>query len=239
MEGQSYQQIKKIETKEKKGTYGRWRNEFCKKYPELLIRIQENTRNALDGRLAAKNERITCQERCTHCCFHYVAVSLAHGIVIVDRLYKRKDLLKQFLDNHEEWYRKGHSVADSMDRARNQALATSTPVDRVLADTRPLSGRYLDMHIPCPFLADDRCLIYAIRPLSCSGQYSSSPPDWCACDTPQEPVIHHMIPDDEDLIDLIRLAADPRLVLYELTLPTMIYRLLTEGSSSVMSGMAP
>jgi hypothetical protein len=31
---------------------------------------------------------------------------------------------------------------------------------------------------------------------------------------------------------------DPRMTIYELTLPAMIHRLLTEGSSSMMSEMA-
>lgn len=228
--------IKKIEAKEKKGSYGTWRKEFCRKYLELLIRIQNNTHNSLVETLTPKGEMITCRKGCTYCCFHYVTVSLAHGIVIVDYLYKRKGLLKQFVDNHEKWHRKGFSISNSIDRTRIQAISSSTPIDRVIKDTRPLSARYLDMNIQCPFLVDNRCFIYDVRPLSCSGHYSVSPPDWCISVSQQKPVIYHITPNDEDLTKMIRLA-DPRLILYELTLPTMIHKVLTEGSSSVMSEM--
>lgn len=229
-------QIKKIEKKEKKASYGVWRKEFCKKYFETLIQIQNNTLNTLVEKLSSEDETITCRKGCTHCCFHYVTVSLAHGIVIVDYLYKNKDLLRQFISNYEEWHNKGYAVSDSIDRTRLEALSSSMPFDRVLADTRPLSERYLDMNIHCPFLLDNKCFIYDVRPMSCSGHFSVSPPDWCGHASGQEPVLHNLVPNDEDLIEIIRLA-DSRLVLYELTLPTMINKLLTEGASSIMNEM--
>lgn len=229
-------QIKKIETKEKSGSYGVWRKEFCGKYLEVLIRIRKNTYNSLVETLNSKDEMITCRKGCTHCCFHYVAVSLAHGIVIVDYLYKRNELLKQFVDNYEKWHRKGYYISNSIDRTRIEAFSSSMPIDGVIAVTRPLSERYLDTNIRCPFLMENRCIIYNVRPVPCSGHYSVSPPDWCASVRQQKPVIHQLIPNDEDLTE-ITLLADPRLTLYELTLPTMIYKLLTEGSSSVMTEM--
>jgi Fe-S-cluster containining protein len=226
--------IKKIEAKEKNGSHGAWRTEFCKKYLELIIRIRNNTHHSLNEKLAAGSESITCRKGCTHCCMHYVTVSLAHGVLIVDYLYKRKESLKQFIGNYEKWRRKGYSVSNSIDHARIRAISSSMPIDRVIADTRPLSRSYLDMSIPCPFLEDNRCVIYEARPLSCSGHYSTSPPEWCAPSVRKKPVVYHQIPDDEDLKEILRLA-DPRLILYELTLPTMIHKLLNQGLESVMT----
>jgi hypothetical protein len=229
---QSSLQTKRIEKKEKKGPYGSWRKEFCEKYSRSIVQIQDNTQNSLVESLAEKGEMITCRKGCTHCCYHYVAVSLAHGIVIADHLYRKKALLKHFADNYEKWHCRGYSVADSIDCLRRQALASSMPIDRVIEDTRPLSVRYLDMNIQCPFLKDQRCLIYEVRPWSCSGHFSASPPEWCGPDTQQKPVIYNMTPGDEDLVEIMQ-KIDPRLMLYELSLPIMIHRLLTEGSSSM------
>jgi Fe-S-cluster containining protein len=229
--------FKEIEEKEKKGAHGSWRRDFCRQYSEVLCRIQSNTFNSLMESLKAKGETITCRRGCTHCCYHYVAVSLAHGIVIADYLYKSKELLKRFVEKHELWRRKGYSISNNIDRARIQALSASMTIDRVLAETRPLSQQYLDMNIQCPFLEDHRCMIYEVRPLSCSGHYAASPPDRCAPGSRQNPVIHHMVPGDEDLMDIMRMV-DPQMVLSELTLPTMIHKILTEGSLSVMSEMA-
>ena len=73
--------------------------------------------------------------------------------------------------------------------------------------------------------------------MACSGHHSISPPDYCAPGSQQKPLIRHSMPADQDLIEMMRLA-DPRLMLYERTLPTMVYKILTEGSSAIMAEMA-
>ena len=227
-------QIKKIEAKENIGSYGTWRKEFCKKYLEMLIRIRKNTLNSFVETLTSKGEMITCRKGCAYCCFEHVTVSVAHGIVIVDYLYKRKELLKQFVNNYEKWRHKGYNISDSIDRTRIQASSSSMPINSVMAAIGPLSARYVDMNIQCPFLVDNSCFIYDVRPLPCAGHYSVSPPDWCAPVNPQKPTIHQLIPNEEDLSKIV-LLVDPRFILYELTLPIMIYKLLTEGSSSIVT----
>jgi len=176
---------------------------------------------------------ITCRKECTYCCFHYLAVPLAHGIVIVDYLYNRKELLKQFIHNYEKWRQKVYNISNSIDRNRAQAFSSSMPINDIIAVTRPLSTRYLEMNIPCPFLVNNTCLIYDVRPLPCSGQHSVSPPAWCDPATAEKAVIYQLVPDDEDLLKILQLA-DPQLMLYEVTLPIMIYKLLTEGASSII-----
>lgn len=234
---QLLRKIKKIEAKEKKGSYGVWRKEFCKKYSDSIGQLRKNTYNSLVETLTIKSESITCRKGCTHCCFHYVAVSLAQGIVIVDFLYKHRDLLRKFVDNTEKWHRKGYSVSNSIDLTRLKAVSSSMPIDLVIEKTRPMSEQYLDMKIQCPFLSNNKCFIYEVRPLACSNHYSGSPPHWCDPLTHHEPLIHHPVPNDEDLSGILRLG-DPRLSLYELALPIMIHRLLTEGASSLMAEVA-
>jgi len=229
-----YRQIDKIEAKENSGSYGAWRREFCGKYQKLLIQARNNSYNSLVKTLSSKGETITCRKGCTYCCFHYVAVPLAHGIVIVDYLYEKKELLKQFIHNYEKWRHQGYDISDNIDNIRNQAFSSSMPVNDIIAVTRPLSMRYLEMNIPCPFLVNNSCIIYAVRPFPCSGQYSVSPPDWCNPATAKKADIYQLVPKDEDLLQILQLAG-PQLMLYEVTLPIMIYKLLTEGTSFVMA----
>jgi Fe-S-cluster containining protein len=229
-----YRQIEKIEAKENIGSYGTWRRELCRKYRELLIQTRNNSYNALRKTLASKGEMITCRKGCTNCCFHYVAVPLTHGMAIVDYLYDRKELLKQFLHNYEKWCHKGYDISNVIDHTRGHAFSASMPINDIIAVTRPLSMRYLQMGIPCPFLVNDTCLIYPVRPFPCSGQYSVTPADWCNHNTEEKPVIYQLVPDDEDLLKILQLA-DPKMMVYEITLPVMIYKLLTEGTSFVMA----
>jgi len=229
--------IRRTQDRENKGAHGQWRKAFCKKYTSALIKTRDNTHRSLLDSLLAQERSISCRKGCTHCCYHYVTVSLAQGIVIVDYLYKNKERLKQFLDNYQSWSKEGGIISGEIDRIRIRALSSSTPTQQILEDTRGLSSRYLDSHIRCPFLVDDHCSIYDVRPLSCSGHHAVSPPDWCAPHSQHKPEIHHPVPADQDLIEMIRLA-DSRLTLYELTLPGMVYALLTEGSSALMSKIA-
>lgn len=229
----NYRQFEKIEAKENIGSYGAWRREFCGKYRELLIRARNNSYNSLMKTLTSKGETISCRKACTYCCFHYVAVPLAHGMVIVDYLYSRRKLLKQFIDNYENWHHKGYHISNMIDQTRTQAFSSSMSIDEIIAVTRPLSMRYLEANIPCPFLVNNACLIYAVRPLPCSGQYSVSPPGWCNHASGEKPVIHQLVPDDEDLLKILQLAG-AQLIVSEVTLPIMIYKLLTEGASSII-----
>jgi Fe-S-cluster containining protein len=226
-----FQKIEKIEAKENTGSYGQWRRNFCRKYRELLIQARDNSYNSLVKTLSSKGKTISCRKECAYCCFHYVAAPLAHGIVIVDYLYNRKKLLKQFIYNYKKWHHNGYDISNINDHKRNQAFSLSQPIDDIIEVTRPLSMRYLEMEIPCPFLVNRDCSIYAVRPLPCSGQYSVSPPDWCAISTEKKAEIHQLVPDDEDLIKFLQLV-NPQLMLYEITLPIMIYKLLTAGVSS-------
>lgn len=233
MTKQLLRQLKKNENNEKKGPYGAWRRNFCTTYANRLKRIQHNTQAALVQMLEPAGLSATCEKGCVHCCFHYVTVPLAHGIVIADRLYTHKALMTRFIDNFAQWHARGGGISAEIDRMRLRLSEASEPAERIMALTRPLSARYFEMKIPCPFLDHNRCLIYEVRPTSCSGHYSVSPPDWCAPASDRKPVLHNLIPNDDDLIEIASLA-DPRLSLYELALPTMIYKILTEGSLSMI-----
>ena len=229
--------IRRTEDKEQKGTHGSWRDGFCKRYTTLLEKSRQNAFDSLEESLSAEGKTISCQAGCTYCCYHYVAVSLAQGIVIVDYLYKRKGLLKQFLDNYERWRIDAESLTDEIDRIRIHALSSSIPTHQVMVDTRPLSNRYLESNLRCPFLVDDKCSIYTVRPMACSGHHSVTPPENCAPEARHNPDIRNSIPDDGNFIEIIRLAGS-QLMLYELTLPTMVYRILTEGSAAIKAQIA-
>jgi Fe-S-cluster containining protein len=228
--------VRSTEDRENEGSYGAWRRKFCREYAALLEATRKNTNRSLRASVSAEGRQISCQRECTFCCHHYVSVSLAQGMVIVAHLYRNKDLLQQFLDRYEEWRGKTEGIADEIDDIRNRALASSAPMARVIKDTRPLSTRYFLSNIPCPFLVDGLCSIYTVRPLACSAHHSVSPPEWCAPNSQQEPEIRRVTPDDGDLLAMIRVA-DPWLTLFELALPTMVYRLLTEGGAAMASLM--
>jgi hypothetical protein len=235
---QRARKLKKIESRENSGDYGKWRKDFCLQYLDALVQARENTHNALLASLAASDETISCRKGCIYCCFQYVTVSLAQAMVITDYLYGRKELLKQFLSNYAQWRRQGYDMAKRIDCIRNQALAASMRIDGIITATRPLSHNYFKAHIACPFLSGNRCLIYYVRPLQCSGHYAVSPPERCAATSGTEPSIYQLIPRDQDLMRMMQMA-DPNLTLHEYALPSIVYKLITKGSAAVIKAKGP
>lgn len=41
------------------------------------------------------------------------------------------------------------------------------------------ANRYHKQNITCPFLSDNLCLIYEVRPFTCVGMVVSTPSEWC------------------------------------------------------------
>ena len=124
--------VTRTEARENKGSYGSWRGEFCRKYGALLEATRDNTYRSVQASVSAEGRQISCRKSCTFCCHHYVSVSLAQGMVIAAHLYKRKDLLMQFLDRYEKWREKAESTSEAIDGIRNQALSSSIPIARVI-----------------------------------------------------------------------------------------------------------
>lgn len=228
-------QIQRIETRERIGSYGAWRKSFCEKYLQALDEVRSDTHKAVLRILDSKGETITCRKGCVHCCYQHMPVSLAHGIVIVDYLYSNKTVLKQFLHNYQKWRHSGKNISDSIDHRREQALSTSQSLGSAISYMEPLSEHYFEMSIPCPFLSNSICTIYSVRPMCCSSHFSISPSEWCKPTNPNKPTIHEAIPKETDIYRLAEIGG-PQLSLYVLTLPTLVYRLLTEGLSPILKG---
>ena len=226
--------IRRIEEKEKKGRHGKWRREYCDSYLEVLCRIQQCTQKQIDRDAVEQCKSVSCRQGCVHCCYHYVTASVAQGMVIVDYLYKNKALLQTFIDNYNIWLHAGGALSSGIDDTRNQGMRASLPMAQIIASTRSLADTYVSNAIPCPFLVENRCAIYEVRPLSCSGHFATSEPELCAVGPKREPEIYNITADDEDLADIIRIS-EPPMILYELALPTMVYQLLTEGSGVMIS----
>lgn len=226
--------LARVERKEKKGRYGGKRQKICKDYLASLSRIQSKADQMFAEAATVQSKEPGCRPGCAYCCYHYVTVSAVHGMVIVDYLYQNKSILAQFIHNYEEWRAAAANLVDTLDRKRNSALQASEQVTSIIASTRSLSESYFLNQIACPFLLDNQCSIYPVRPLSCSGHYSLSPSEQCSPEASSKPDIFKVIPEDEDLTHMLSFV-DAEFLLFELALPTMVHRLLFKGSKYVMN----
>ena len=230
-------QIRLVKRKAYLGADGAQRKEFCVEYQRTLTEIWAKTHHVFFAGLVLKGEKISCKKGCAYCCFQHVLVTLGHGIVIVDYLYSNDNVMRRFLSNYEQWQESAEGISKEIDVLYRSVVNTSQPINSLevtIAPLDPLLDRYFDLQIPCPFLIRSACAIYNIRPMSCTAHYSVNPCEWCSQTDPHNPSTYEVWPASDDLHRLATLA-DPQLSIYEVTLPLLIYRLLTKGLSTVLN----
>ena len=55
------------EDREKEGSYGSWRKQFCRKYAALLDTTRRNTSRSLEAAVSAEGRQISCAKGSTYC----------------------------------------------------------------------------------------------------------------------------------------------------------------------------
>lgn len=125
---------------------------------------------------AAKGRPVSCRPGCTACCRQLVFVSDAEarrlaGLVAALPAPRRAAVQARFAAARDAMTKAGLD-----EPARDPA---ALPPD----GHRALAGGYFRLGIDCPFLDDDRCSIYADRPLICRQALVTTPA--AACSDPE------------------------------------------------------
>jgi Fe-S-cluster containining protein len=141
------------------GDVGAKRQQFASRMCDKLKEANENL-HAISSRLTS-----FCSRGCVHCCKHIFSASLAEAAAITYYLTEHPALVSGFLD-----------ISTSLDVAypdRRTLRVELSPHEREL--------EYFSRKIPCDFLgADGDCMIYPVRPLSCSAYVSYAPARICS-----------------------------------------------------------
>ena len=89
-----------------------------------------------------------CKEGCSYCCYQYVACCPPEAFVIVNAIRRDPELKRYFRFN----------------------LPTLQRQVEILREPDMSNVKWFDRQIPCIFLQDNKCSIYASRPLVCRAQ---------------------------------------------------------------------
>lgn len=60
------------------------------------------------------------------------------------------------------------------------ALFSSGRTENNLQSYNEASISYLELNIPCPFLSNNECSIYEVRPYACASIVAITPGEWCS-----------------------------------------------------------
>ena len=221
-------QLADIERSARQGDYGAWRKEFCRKYREVMTRICRTAVEEQRAYIVSVGATASCHKGCVYCCSHYVSVSLAHGLVITDYLYTHPELQGSFLRRYDKWRR---ATEENVALQELEQYTTFSPTVR--RTPQALLDDYAKLNVPCPFLTEKACSIYPVRPICCASYTAISPPDYCQPDCANLAVICEAVPSVEGLRELAMLG-ERALTMHQESLPSLVYRLLTEGLPEVM-----
>ena len=163
------------------GDLGRKREQFCTELIAKKHGIFAEFKNSQAEAAAKDGGTITCGKGCSGCCQAYMQASIAECEAIVYYLYRDEEALRAFLVNYPSWRQKlaenGDIWRECGDRWEKKQKDTTNETAR--SELVESEKRYLNQRLPCPFLADNACTIYEVRPLTCAALVSTTPPDWC------------------------------------------------------------
>jgi Fe-S-cluster containining protein len=121
----------------------------------------------------ARGEQISCKAGCGACCRQLVPISEVEARRI-------RDVVEQLPEP-----RRSQVHARFVDARRR--LEASGVLEQLLLragwgadDRQPVGDAYFRLGIPCPFLENESCSIYAERPIACREYLVTSPADNCA-----------------------------------------------------------
>jgi Fe-S-cluster containining protein len=146
---------------------------------ELLVeQAEDRIKRRLQG-LPGGGREVSCREGCAACCRQLVVVSPLEALAIRAWVDARPELAPGLGAAHE---RHAGQVAG------RPSLATAlAALDEVGGKPEPevagaLEVAYFSASLPCPFLRDERCGIYPVRPFACREHFALSEPTLCAID---------------------------------------------------------
>lgn len=146
------------------GSYEDKWNLYLLEYEKTLIEF-----NRLISQETAK-ESVFCKEGCSYCCYQVFNENTAQVEIIARRLKKSPELMAEFLKQNDN---------------RKKLLKLKENEIREVSEEKyngEFLRKWLLLKIPCALLSNGICLVYDIRPLTCSSFISNSAPRVCSID---------------------------------------------------------
>lgn len=164
-----------------RGKIGQRRKEFCRRYIEAKKKNISTLQEGQAKMAAERNRVISCQKGCYYCCSAYVEATLQECEAIVYHLYEHSEIRKAFLQKYPQWREDVKRNGDLFKQCGQFWKMEITPENawnlKKQADDE--NRKYYDQNISCPFLNQDLCSIYEVRPYMCVSLTSVSPQDYC------------------------------------------------------------
>jgi len=213
------------------------RESYLEHKKNLLSRFEQQQREIA----RARGEAITCHAGCTFCCMDNISASLGECEAIVYYLYQHEQALGRFIRQYQEWQERlndNRTEVNELIRLFDELCKAALSEETREAYLKQ-AVRYKRRGIPCPFLYDNRCLIYDVRPWVCASITATTPPEWCNPESPNwnKRSIIEFYP--EQPVELPFYYGNLKHNIYEVIMPYMVYQILSRafGYLSTLRGL--
>ena len=219
-----------------RGVVGRSRRAFCVAYTNSKKVTLASIANELKQGANKKGNIISCSRGCSHCCKIFVVASLQECEAIVYHLYNHEPTLRLFLRNFTRWNERILRIEDSFRRI-NTIHARMTAGEASEAEIRQFDAecdRYALQDIPCPFLVDNACAIYEVRPYVCARIVAITPSEWCRAGHPRQGEAMNLKAQMQFEKDMPYFTPPVNDCVFS-SMPFLVYRMLYEGYDALIT----
>ncbi|MCB9690935.1 MAG: YkgJ family cysteine cluster protein [Alphaproteobacteria bacterium] len=133
--------------------------------------LAEAVLDATEQRLGSVGRKVSCAAGCSMCCHHLVGVSPLEALLLARAVRGLPD------DQRARVLARRDAVLEKLDATGLRGRIEANPAG---AEGRELVRDYFAARMPCPILEDDRCSVYADRPVPCRQLLVLSDPTHCA-----------------------------------------------------------
>lgn len=212
------------------GSLGLKREQFCLEYAIYKKDVMSRGEEIIREKIAAAGETITCKKGCGTCCILYVTATLQEAECIVHYLYGHEEILNHFLSAYQTW-RKGlgifYNKLPRLDGLVARHLADCLSPEESVRFSAETNG-FAACRSSCPFLMDDACSIYPVRPFVCSSVIATTPVEKCRWDgtgRTEAKYYRYGFPIESDMPYFVK----PRNPVVFGCMPELVHRILQEG----------
>lgn len=175
-----------------KGRIGRQREDFCINYIKHKKAILAKATQDQIKHAETRGETITCHKGCSFCCAQFIPASLQECEAIVYNLYQNEVVFTAFLEAYSRWITevgKNKDLFYRIGQLHNEMVTSGFSKGSQQAFINE-AALFNDLNIPCPFLIDEACSIYEVRPWTCASYFATTPGEWCNPLNPQKAKVY-------------------------------------------------
>lgn len=214
------------------GRIGRLRERYCLDQIRYMKVCHQKIGQDQMAYVGARGQTISCMKGCSFCCrFVYIGATLQECEAIAYYLWHNEPVRKIWFERFPGWrdtVKQGGDLFRYCERIFSNMLLFGEDKQREKAFNKALKA-HNRQNLICPFLENDLCLIYEVRPSNCAGFFVTTPPERCRPANSSDPKFNITTIDEvvSDVSFYYKSLTRP-VTLY---MPVAVYRIMEEGFS--------